>query len=192
VRTTLLRSTASALLSGTAKVLAVASTVTDTAAEYLRPERRPHVGEDGPGPVGPIVDAARNVADTVEERAEELLGAAEEVLDDTISLDADEPADTEPEAPFPSTAPPEERRLDIAATEVAPPSAHVREPESHAAELADNPADEVVRAVADLSTDELEQLYDHESTHKNRKTVLKAIERALAPPPPDRETVYST
>lgn len=58
---------------------------------------------------------------------------------------------------------------------------HVRTSESHIEELAAKPATAVVNAVADLSTDELRLLTEYEMAHKNRRTVLTAIEKALAP-----------
>lgn len=65
---------------------------------------------------------------------------------------------------------------------------HVRTSESHISELAAKPAGEVVSAVSGLSTDELRLLTEYELEHKNRKTVLSAIEKALTPdgPTPNR------
>ncbi len=53
--------------------------------------------------------------------------------------------------------------------------------ESHIAELADHNVATVVREIQDLSTEELGQLFEYESAHRKRKTVLQAIERATAP-----------
>lgn len=53
--------------------------------------------------------------------------------------------------------------------------------ESHIAELADRNVASVVREIQDLSTEELGQLFEYESAHRKRKTVLQAIERATAP-----------
>ena len=58
---------------------------------------------------------------------------------------------------------------------------HVRTSESHIEELAAKPAAQVVAAVADLSTDELRLLTEYEMAHKNRRTVMAAIEKAAAP-----------
>jgi hypothetical protein len=58
---------------------------------------------------------------------------------------------------------------------------HVRSPETHIDELASKNASDVIAAVDQLSTEELGQLYEHEQQHKKRKTVLQAIEKALAP-----------
>jgi len=58
---------------------------------------------------------------------------------------------------------------------------HVRTSESHTEELAAKPAGQVAAAVRDLSTDELRLLTEYELAHRNRRTVLTAIERALAP-----------
>lgn len=67
-----------------------------------------------------------------------------------------------------------------------------RTSESHIAELANRPAQTVVKAVADLSTEELGELFEYESTHRKRSTVLSAIERAAAPDPPPEDLAYST
>lgn len=61
----------------------------------------------------------------------------------------------------------------------------VSAPESHIAEVAGRPAAAVVRAIADMSTDELEALIEYEAEHRNRKSVLAAIARAVAPPATD-------
>ncbi|HWH31654.1 MAG TPA: hypothetical protein VNU01_03180, partial [Egibacteraceae bacterium] len=58
---------------------------------------------------------------------------------------------------------------------------HARTFETHAEELADKPAADVIRAARDLSTDELRALYEYEQGHKKRKTVLQEIEAQLAP-----------
>lgn len=58
---------------------------------------------------------------------------------------------------------------------------HVRTSESHIAEIAEQPATDVVKLVPTLSTDQLRLLTEHEMSHRNRKTVLKAIEDALVP-----------
>ena len=60
---------------------------------------------------------------------------------------------------------------------------HVRTSASHIEDLAAKPVSQVVAAVSDLSTDELRLLTEHELAHKNRRTVLTAIEKALAPTP---------
>lgn len=57
-----------------------------------------------------------------------------------------------------------------------------RRSESHVAELAARPVAEVVAAVESLSTDELRELTEYETAHRNRKTVLRAVERAATPP----------
>lgn len=82
--------------------------------------------------------------------------------------------------------PPAERReageVLQAPTEPVPlVDAHARTFETHAEELADKPAADVIRAARDLSTDELRALYEYEQGHKKRKTVLQEIEAQLAP-----------
>jgi len=64
---------------------------------------------------------------------------------------------------------------------VAMVDTHARTYETHAAELADKPAAQLIRAIRDLSTDELRGLYEHEQANKKRKSVLKEIENQLAP-----------
>lgn len=66
-------------------------------------------------------------------------------------------------------------------TPVLDETPHVRTSESHIEELADKPAAAVISAVAGLSTDELRLLTEYEMAHKNRRTVLGAIEKALTP-----------
>lgn len=56
-----------------------------------------------------------------------------------------------------------------------------RRSESYIAELAAKPVGEVVSAIQDLSTDELRSLTEYETSHRNRKGVLQAIEAALTP-----------
>ena len=58
---------------------------------------------------------------------------------------------------------------------------HVRTSASHIEELAAKPATEITAAVSGLSTDELRLLTEYEMSHKNRRTVLTAIEKALVP-----------
>lgn len=64
---------------------------------------------------------------------------------------------------------------------VAMVDAHARTYETHAAELADKSAAQLIVAIRDLSTDELRGLYEHEQVNKKRKSVLKEIENQLAP-----------
>jgi hypothetical protein len=58
---------------------------------------------------------------------------------------------------------------------------HVAAAPSHIAEVADGTVADVVAAIPDLSTDELRLLIQHETSHKNRKGVLDAVEEALTP-----------
>lgn len=48
--------------------------------------------------------------------------------------------------------------------------------------LAALPAPAVVKAIDELSLTDLGDLYDHESAHRRRRTVLAAIDAAMAPP----------
>lgn len=74
------------------------------------------------------------------------------------------------------------RIVEPAATPLLDEQPHVRTSETHIAELADQSAADVIAAVDRLSTDELRLLIEHETSHRNRRTVLQAIEKALAPP----------
>ena len=58
---------------------------------------------------------------------------------------------------------------------------HLRTSESHISELASKSAGEVIAAVGGLSTDELRLLIEYEQSHRNRRTVMAAIEKAVAP-----------
>ena len=75
------------------------------------------------------------------------------------------------------------RVVEPPATPLLDETPHVRTSESHIEELAAKPAAQVTAAVAGLSTDELRLLTEYEMAHKNRRTVMTAIERALAPTP---------
>lgn len=68
-----------------------------------------------------------------------------------------------------------------AQTPVLDETPHVRTSESHIEELAAKPASQVIAAVSGMSTDELSWLTEYEMQHRNRRTVLAAIERALTP-----------
>lgn len=82
----------------------------------------------------------------------------------------------------PSLAPPpvipSERR---AATAASPSAADAEPLPRDIPTLAGLPAATLVRAVDTLSSAELADLYDYESKHRRRSTVLQAIEAALAP-----------
>lgn len=78
-------------------------------------------------------------------------------------------------------APQRGRIVEPATTPLLDDTPHVRTSESHIEELAAMSAADVTDAVSGLSTDELRLLTEYEMAHKNRKTVLAAIEKALAP-----------
>ena len=73
------------------------------------------------------------------------------------------------------------RVVEPVATPLLDETPHVRTSESHIEDLAAKPATQVAAAVSGLSTDELRLLTEYEMAHKNRRTVMTAIERALAP-----------
>jgi len=120
------------------------------------------------------------------------LGAgADLAVDADVVTDADLGADTTSELPpqpddtgvVVDLPPSDESPVDEA-------GGQVRTYESHIAELAEQNVSAGVRGVQRLSTEELGQLFDYESAHRKRKTVLQAIERAAAPEA--EETVYTT
>jgi hypothetical protein len=76
---------------------------------------------------------------------------------------------------------PRGRVVDSAPTPLLDETPHVRTSASHIEDLAAKPATEVTAAVSGLSTDELRLLTEYEMSHKNRRTVLTAIEKALVP-----------
>lgn len=81
-----------------------------------------------------------------------------------------------PAAPPTRPAPPPEVRTPPVEPVPDTPQ-RARTSESKIAELADRNARDVIAAVKDLSTEELRMLHEWESDHKQRKTVLEAIEK---------------
>lgn len=160
---TLVRKTAAGALSAAAKAMAVTSKVTERAAGLVRPPR--------PGPARE--DGGRRRAE--EDRTSRRAGERGKPRRPRALPSPDEPAQLQPAERGAVSAPPTETVPDV--------PAHARSPETHTEDIASRPASEVVSAVGDLSTDELRRLYEHETATKKRKTVLAAIERALAPNP---------
>ena len=150
----LLRNTVGAALGVTARTLSAASKVLDVSAKTLRPERTER-RQDTPAPRAPRNDVLRPASEPT---------GTEAVIVDL----ADE-------------VPQRGRVVEPPPTPVLDETPHLRTSESHIEELAAKPAAQVAAAVADLSTDELRLLTEYEMAHKNRRTVLTAIERALAP-----------
>ena len=103
--------------------------------------------------------------------AEQEAVAAEVAPEIEVTTEAD--ATTEP-APSPDAQ-------ETAAAEPPEPDPDQRSRENRIAKLASRPVSVVVAAMNNLSTDELRLLYEYESSHKARKTVLAAIERAQRP-----------
>src|SRR3712207_2067096 len=68
------------------------------------------------------------------------------------------------------------RVVEVPDTPLLDEQPHVRRPETHIEELASKPAAQVIKAVEGLSTDELRLLLEYETAHRNRRTVLPAIE----------------
>ncbi len=200
----LLRSTVAGALAGTAQVLSLTSRVLEVTADALRPSP----GAKAPEPVaapardvagswpdgdpvdgvavdeGVIVPVERELTDAElglvadDSPFDDLDGAepgadagadaevaAAEMTDAELGLLTEEPATPEPPA----------------ATPLLDETPHQRSSDSHIEELGMQSASAVVAAVADLSTDELRLLTEYEMAHRNRKSVLRAIERALLP-----------
>ena len=135
-------------------------------------------------------------------KALRVLAFANEMLAERLASSPpspDSPVDsTPPRRPVP--APPSAAPVTPAPAPAPGVTAAPRDP----ATLAALAAPAVIDVLDDLSTAELADLFDHESAHRRRRTVLRAIEAALAPPPsavtdddlddvrvPD-ELVYST
>ncbi len=153
------RRSAAFLLTGLSAMLSAGSTLADLGARALRPsgsdDDRPAPGAAAPGgspPPRPRPDRTPPA-----------------------------PRAAASPAPSPSPAPPRSV-LDEGDTPVVGDGGRARTTESHTEELANQPAAAVIRAVRQASTDDLERLYDYEQAHRARKSVLAAIERALAPP----------
>lgn len=204
----LLRSTVAGALAGTAQVLSLTSRVLEVTADALRPSPGAKAPEpfDAPAdktagswpdgdPVdgvavdeGVIVPVERELTDAElglvadDSPFDDLDGAepgpgfgastdadpgvaAAEMTDAELGLVAEEPGTPEPPA----------------ATPLLDETPHLRSSDSHIEELGMQSASAVVAAVEDLSTDELRLLTEYETAHRNRKSVLKAIERALLP-----------
>ncbi len=155
-----LRNTLGTALGITARSLSVASKLMDVTAKTLRP---------GTGGTGGTDDT-----ETPAQRAP--VEAAPPPPSPPIGTEAavEDVAEAAP-GPVRVVEPPPTPLLDE--------TPHVRTSESHIEELAAKPAGQVAAAVANLSTDELRLLTEYEMAHKNRRTVLAAIERALAPAP---------
>lgn len=164
---TLVRRTAAGALSAAAKAMAVTSKVTERAAGLVRPPRPGSARDDG--------GRRRADEDRTEDRTSGRAWERGKPRRPRALPSPDEPAQLQPAERGAVSAPPTETVPDVAA--------HARSPETHTEGIASRPASEVVSAVGDLSTDELRRLYEHETATKKRKTVLAAIERALAPNP---------
>lgn len=140
-------------LSGSAQVLSVASKVLDTTAKTLRPSApTPQAPERVTSPKRPLRAAPSEPIGTE--------AVIADVIDDPTKLG---------------------RIVEPPPTPVLDETPHLRTAESHIEELALKPANQVVAAVNSLSTDELRLLTEYETSHKNRSTVLTAIEKAVAP-----------
>jgi hypothetical protein len=201
-----LRALPAGLLAAAAAVLAGASKLAELGARRLAPPSRPpSKSSDEPAPAPPPVtldDVVVHPTPTAPEAdAPDVLDQGEveqglEVAADVVEqgLDRVPGVEADADAALDATLPPEPDTTGVVA-DLPPTDASIiddqaRTHESHIAELADRNASEVVRGIQDLSTEELGQLFDYESAHRKRKTVLQAIERAAAPT--GEETVFST
>lgn len=153
-----LRKTLGGAFSGSAQVLSVASKLLDATAKTLRPSSRDR-GEVTDTP--PRLDRAPTPPP--EDGASDPIGTEAEVIS---AVEA---------------APEPDRIVEPTATPVLDETPHLRTSATHIEELAAKPVGQVVEAIASLSTDELRLLTEYELEHKNRRTVMTAIERALVP-----------
>lgn len=109
-------------------------------------------------------------------KALRLLAFANEVIADRLATPpaaSSSEGDTPPRRPAPAPSP---APAPAAAADASPPAPR------DIATLAALPAPALVGALDDLSLTELADLFDHESKYRRRRTVLSAIETALAPP----------
>lgn len=179
----LIRSALSTALDTTARVLSLTGTALGTAARLLRSADSSDHGSGGAG--GDTTGFSPTVVRDV----------------DQLRVDLDADGGGQPQSTAEVIEAVEEsdiadrigRVVEAPETPLLDESPHVRRAESHVEELATRPVAEVIRAIDDLSTDELRQLTEYETSHRNRRRVLQAIERALAPAPSggssDREII---
>lgn len=187
------RRSAAFLLTGLSALLSAGSTLADLGARALRPSRPdtdddrpapprdggvrpgpPPAGADRPGPPrsragGPPPGPRPQPTPTT--TATTTPGAGPSVVVGSGGVGSGGPAPAPPRSV-----------LDERDTPPVGDADRSRTSESHTEEMANQPAAAVIRAVREASTDDLERLYDHERSHRARKSVLAAIERALAPP----------
>ena len=149
-----LRNTLGTAFGVTAQGLSLASKVLDTTAKTLRPK------QDKGGDSSAFEPAESPVSTTPPSPPIGTEAVVRDALDD---------------------APEVGRVVEPPATPLLDETPHMRTSESHIEELAAKPAGQVAAAVSGLSTDELRLLTEYEMAHKNRRTVMTAIERALAP-----------
>lgn len=166
------RSLASLGLTGVAKVLRTAAGAAGGIATLLKPpaesettRRRSHDEE----PVGYDDELGVEIED---ERAEPWV-EGEWTQDESAVAEAESAEAPTAEEPAADAPPADEVPGDDAARAAVAPT--------HIAELAQGTVDEIKRAIEGMSTDELRLLHEHESTHRGRKRVLDAVERALTP-----------
>lgn len=148
-----LRKTLGGAFSGSAQALSIASKLLEATAKTLRP-------------------GARGTTDTPVQKAPAavtLKAPSEPIGTEAVVTDAVE------------SAPNRGRIIEPPATPLLDETPHLRTSATHIEELAAKPVGQVVSAIATLSTDELRLLTEYELEHKNRSTVMTAIERALAP-----------
>lgn len=181
------RRSAAFLLTGLSALLSAGSTLADLGARALRPSGRDAGGEDEPvtgAPTGPRPRADAPTPAPPRARA-----------DGPPTADAPPPPGASPTPSRTAAATPTPPTVSSTPPAPAPPrsvldegdtgpvgdAGTTRTSESHTEELAGQPAASVIRAIRDLSTDELGRLYEYEQAHRARKSVLAAIERATAP-----------
>ena len=157
----LIRFAVSTAVQATAKVLTVAGSAIGTVGRLIQ-------SQSGGGSAPPVRDesAAPAAADFTRAGTDGSAPDTTEVLD---LVEASDVADRRG------------RVIELPPTPLLDQEPHVRRAETHIAELAGQSAGAVIAEIDHLSTDELRQLVEYETSHRNRKTVLAAIEKALAP-----------
>ncbi len=151
-----LRTVVSGTLGGAAQVLSLTAKLLDASARALRPPATPPDTQAMTAPPGVTPPAA-----TMTEAA-----STAEVIE---AVEREIPASQLGTVQEPTRTP------------ILDDSPHLRTFESHIEELASKPAAQVIAGIDSLSTDELRLLTEYETTHRNRKSVLAAIERAALP-----------
>ncbi|MGH3664956.1 MAG: hypothetical protein ACRDU8_02490 [Egibacteraceae bacterium] len=171
----LVRNVLSRGCAGVGKSLAAASQVLEAGAEILRPRHEEPIESVR------IVEPPPEPAVAPQPRPTPTMPGepTPPVADEPTPTVAGEP--TPPVAGEPTPIVADEPTPTVADEPSIVDEPHVRTAETHVAAIAERNASEVIEAIPTLSTDELRDLVEYEAAHRNRKTVLRAIEQAVAP-----------